>query len=182
MCLLRPGLGPPWVQMVCNMDGEVWVSSTPRRGSVFRIQVPLWLPSPFQRPVARSPSATRRVLLCDDSRITCHVVSRQLAALGADCVAVGSASDAMRAWREQGPFDTVMLDMYTDQSASGLDAAAYIRRRARTEAAPQPMIVLITAAVHHTLQRSAYQAGVDRVLEKPITPEALANLISTRQT
>lgn len=77
-------------------------------------------------------------------------------------------------------YDLLLLDCHMPE-IDGFRAAAEIRaREAQTGASERLPIVALTAGVQADERRRCLDAGMDEVLEKPVTAEALAELVVRR--
>ncbi len=75
------------------------------------------------------------------------------------------------------PFDLVLMDMQMPVM-DGLDATRALRRRERDRHAPRTPVIMVTANVMSEHVAAALEAGADRHLSKPVSPDALAEAIS----
>jgi PAS domain S-box-containing protein len=167
------------------MGGEISAQSTPGRGSVFRVSLPLarhgsWEDyeaaslgqGPEAPPTDGQSLADRqapcRILLAEDHPINRRVVELILAPFGVEITTVENGALAVEAMRA-GRFDLVLMDMQMPVM-DGLAATRAIRRE---EAGRRTPIVMLSANAmsHHRLE--AMTAGADLHVAKPVTAEAL---------
>jgi CheY-like chemotaxis protein len=116
-----------------------------------------------------------RVLVADDDAMNRLVAVESLNYLGAEPVAVDSATAALELLAEQA-FDLVLLDVHMPDM-SGIEAALRIRERERVEGLPRLPVLALTASATVKDQQSCLDAGMDGVLTKPFRIEQLGALL-----
>jgi CheY-like chemotaxis protein len=114
-----------------------------------------------------------RVLIADDHPINRAVLTRQLAKLDLQTVAVDDGAAAAAAARAEG-FDWILLDVEMP-NLDGLDAALQIRDAGASRDA---RIALLTGFGADELGPRVQQAAITRVLGKPVTLQALRDLFA----
>jgi len=129
----------------------------------------------FDRPIDAalfSPEAMRlRVLLANDSATTRMLLTRMLESLNSEVVSCENGQEAVRrALAEQ--YDLVFLDLQMPV-LGGLEATRELRSRRYV----QP-IVAITGLNDAELRQLCLRVGFDAFLQKPVSPEALRQLIN----
>lgn len=146
-------------------------SSQPGRGSTF------WLEIEVER--AAQPAAVDvepldtlsgvRVLVVDDNEVNRTIAAKMLEMLGAEAATAASGSQAVEAVVADA-FDLVLMDI----QMPGMDGMEATRRiRALGSAASDTPILALTANVLPEQQEQYAAAGMDGVVEKPISPGAL---------
>ena len=161
------GVGLPLaLAQVRRMGGRIVVDSSPERGSVFTLSVPL-------APVAVTPDAAppadaeraMRVLIVDDHPVNREMMRLMLAA--ADCETVEAADGVEAVEQAQaGDFDLILMDLRMPR-LDGLAATERIRALdAPVAAAP---ILAVTADAMPEDAARCRNAGMDGHLAKPIT-------------
>ena len=174
--------------LVEMMGGKIDAQSTPGRGSVFQVTIPLARnqtleaydaglnlfrpePAPASSRVT-SGDARLRILLAEDHPINQKVVQLILAPCGAEVVLVENGAEAVQAM-QTGSFDLVLMDTQMPVM-DGLAATRAIRENERTRADGRrtPIVMLsANAMAHHRLD--ALAAGADLHIAKPVTAAAL---------
>lgn len=168
------------------LEGEVGLRSTPGRGSVFWIELPL-RPAAAARadavadmaaapvpPVASVPAASPErplnVLLLDDEAAICEAMRLWLAPY---CATIHTAQTVDEAGvvvaREGARLDALLVDFRLAGELDGIGAT----HRLRALAGRMLPVILITGDTDPVLVRAAYDSGLV-VMFKPVQPEQLA--------
>jgi CheY-like chemotaxis protein len=165
------GLGLSTVYgIVKEAGGTIAVSSSPGRGTTFTLYLPACQSdeSHDARPahVSRVRGRGERVLVVDDEDAVRRVARRMLEENGFSVLEVGSAAEALRRLRDEGPVDVVLTDVVMPQ-VSGTELAAAVR----TLRPQQPGVPVVFMSGY-----SDWPSGPDdaaQVLLKPFTADAL---------
>jgi signal transduction histidine kinase/ActR/RegA family two-component response regulator len=176
------------------LGGEICVSSTPGKGSTFRLRIPTGplegvktVDAPCDPPAARQPRATdagvdtlklpfpARILLAEDGPDNRRLIAFLLEKLGAEVTAVENGDQAFRqamdAWDRGRPFDVILMDMQMPV-LDGYGATCKLR-----EAGYDRPIVALTAHAMKQDRQRCLEAGCDDYATKPIRRAALQTLI-----
>ncbi|MDX9999169.1 MAG: ATP-binding protein [Phenylobacterium sp.] len=177
--------------LVEMMGGDIRASSTPGRGSVFEVRLPL----PRRRDVVGGAAADAcdpglalealgareggalRVLLAEDHAVNQRVVELILGPVGAGLTKAETGEAALRAFMAE-EFDLVLMDMQMPVM-DGLAATRAIRdfEAARPDRVRTP-IVMLSANAMQQHKDEAIAAGADRHLAKPVTPAGLLGAVA----
>lgn len=115
-----------------------------------------------------------KILIADDSKMMriMHARSLRQAGYEATIAEAGSGEEALALF-EPGRFDLVIVDW----NMPGMDGVEFVRAAREREASSggrRTPFVMITSQSTEEQIRKAKEAGVDTVLAKPVTAEALA--------
>lgn len=117
-------------------------------------------------------SSAAHVVLVDDEANLLRVLKRGLELAGFTVTAAADAAAATAALHGPGQPPDVLVTDLTMPGRSGLELA-----RAARAAHPDLPILLCTGFVHRELQQEALEAGVTRLLDKPLQVSGLAAVI-----
>jgi signal transduction histidine kinase/CheY-like chemotaxis protein len=164
------------------MGGSISASSTPGRGSVFTVVLPL---AEAEAPSETEPAheaaggdlAGLKVLVAEDHPTNRAVVSLILEPLDVKLTMVEDGRQAVEAV-ERETFDIVLMDIQMPVM-DGLTAAREIRALEAALGLPRSRIVALSANALPEHIAQAQAAGMDEHLAKPIRPEALIALIAS---
>ncbi len=159
------------------MGGSIGVTSTPGRGSVFTLRLPLvaaaeGAPPPPPEVPAGTPApeaGTRRVLIAEDHDINQQLIAAIARQAGLDAAIVADGEQAIaavqRAEAEGQPFGLVLMDMQMPV-IDGLEATRRIRALG-IDAARLPIVALTANAYREDVQ-ACLDAGMQAHLSKPV--------------
>jgi len=159
-------------QIVKSHNGAVLVESTPGKGSVFEIYLPIYKggkKSALTEAANQSPVGDEQVLLVDDEVGIRFTFKEGLETFG---YRVEVASDAAQALLllEHSPlkFDAVVSDM-TMPEMSGVDLAKRIQQI--NDSIP---VLLMSGHIKNEMSEEGFPLNIREALQKPIDPEGLA--------
>ena len=164
------------------MGGSISVVSELGEGSTFTLRLPAREattapPRQVEPPRIIDHGAKLRVLVAEDNRVNQIVIQGMLTRLGHSVHLTSDGQEAVQAWTD-GAWDLVLLDWHMPK-LDGLGACSQIRA---TPAGSSVMILAMTASVMENEQTACVRAGMDGVLLKPLTLDALENAIAACQT
>lgn len=119
-----------------------------------------------------APSRAARVLVVEDDAPTGRALERMLDELGATATVVRTAADALRAAALAAP-DLVLLDLGLPDG----DGREVLRTLRETPALARLPVVVSSGAAGAALGRELAARGATAILPKPVTLEALRNLL-----
>ena len=170
--------------LVQLMGGQIDVQSREGSGSVFTFTLPLKVDSgtqnvasaeaPTEEPVRKNPSA--RILLAEDDPTIQEVMKIFLDRGGWRTETAVTGKEAFERW-EGGEFDLILMDLQMPE----MDGIATTRAIREREAKEEKRICIIglTAHAQREIMDDCLQAGMDRVLTKPILIKDLYAAIDT---
>jgi CheY-like chemotaxis protein len=126
----------------------------------------------------RTFGAHLRVLLAEDNEINALLARAVLERLGHTVDEVHDGAAAVAAATAAGqPYGLILMDLHMP-GLDGLAAVRAIRAHERDIAAERTRILAVTADVLAETRAAALAAGVDQVVEKPMTPESLRRALA----
>ena len=175
------GLGLAIVKRTADLlNVRIGLRSTPARGSVFSVRVPLAsraLPvsSGFENAPMKQASvrASKTILLVDDDAHVLDSMRLLLSSWGHRVVAAGSLEQALRALpsppdARQAPFDLLFSDFRLGENVSGVDVVRAVRQACGHDI---PAVVITGDTSVESIASIA--AANLRILHKPLAPEML---------
>jgi PAS domain S-box-containing protein len=176
------GIGLSLVRGVVELHGGRVVarSEGPGKGSEFVVELPLAespgaeVEAPPEQPEVAADAQKLRVLVADDNRDTTESLALMLTMKGHDVRTAFDGEEAFQAAESFRP-DVALLDVGMPKATGHL-----VARRIR--AAPWGSRIVLVAQTgwgHEEDRRRTLAAGFDHHLVKPVSPEALANLLAS---
>ena len=171
--------------LVAMMGGRISVRSTPGKGSLFVVSLPLTqVPDCVAAsdqpvmPVTVDPVEVPniRILFADDHEVNRRVVAMILEPLGIDLVIVENGQLAVDATAVS-TFDLILMDVQMPVM-DGLTATRQIRNMEFERGLARTPIISLTANAMPDDVRRSLDAGPDLHMPKPVRPAALINAIS----
>lgn len=172
-----PGLGLAIAQqLVKMMGGQLGASSQPGRGSTFWFSVPL---EAVAEDAGNSPFFTEqlqglRMLVVDDNASCRLVIQQQAAGWGMQVTTAVNGKQAMALLRTQAnldePFDVVILD-HDMPGMNGLELAAKLKEDPLIN--NNLLVLMLTGHTNAPTATAARNAGVRRIITKPVTGRIL---------
>lgn len=179
-------------QFIDELEGEIYVTSTPQKGTSFSCLIPLREPlldddsgidnkldlkiKTPQAPVPATQQTKYRVLLVEDNTIAQKVVNSILTGLSCQ---VDLASFGMGALMlcEKNDYDLVFMDIGLGEGIDGYDVANYIRKLPKPR--NQVPIIALTAHASEENKQRCIEAGMDAVLTKPLMQAQAETMLKT---
>jgi PAS domain S-box-containing protein len=164
-------------KLVELMGGEIYARSRKDKGSIFTFTLPLKTaegqtsgPADAVPPVSREQRSSACILLADDEPMVRELVAMMLAQRGWYTEVAESGRKALEKW-ENGNFDVILMDLQMPEM-NGLEATREIRTREAGQG-QRTNIIGLTAHAQSEVRDNCIQAGMDKVLVKPVTTKDL---------
>jgi signal transduction histidine kinase/CheY-like chemotaxis protein len=151
------------------MGYELTLKSIPRRGSVFRLTLPLVSNAPESNVMMQSKTRllNARLLFIDDDEIVREGMLHLLRDWGCECEAAESIEEALALAQLNVP-DVIVSDYRLREQRTGVEAIAAVRRLIGSDIPA----LLITGDTAPTRLREAQASGIP-LLHKPVSPGLL---------
>lgn len=159
-------------RLVDMMAGSITVESEPGQGSSFHIDIPFGIASAQRKQDLPTDLHGLRVLVVDDSKTWCEVLTAQLEAFHFETEAVFNGEQALARIKSEPPFDLVLMD-WNMPGMNGVEATHRIHALCHPD--PPPIIIMITAYSREELMEQAKneKLGVKVFLDKPVSASVL---------
>ena len=116
-----------------------------------------------------------RVLVVDDDSYILDDFKGIIERLGAVCDTAGGAKAALELVKQNGDYDLYFVDW----KMPGMDGIELTRELiAQVQAPDKPVMVLFSAVDLSVIAAKAKEAGVDKILQKPLFPSTITDVIS----
>jgi signal transduction histidine kinase/ActR/RegA family two-component response regulator len=168
----HPGLGLVAVTEILRRHGSVLeITSEPGRGTTVSFSLPV---APVLKQAAE-PEFVRlarwaNVLVVDDEPHMREVALRAFKARGFHAVAADSGAEAIRLFKDAGPFQVVICDLGMP-GMNGFDTARELKR-----INPRSVVILMTGWGAELDQNKMRESGIDRAIQKPFDIEEVLRL------
>lgn len=167
------GLGLATVANIAReMSGELSLESVSGLGTTVRIALPIAHSSatPTERQQARV-ARWASVMVVDDEPQIRDVAARTFQLRGFRVVAADSGADALRVFRENGPFEVVITDLGMP-GMNGFELA-----RALKDLNSKTIVILMTGWAAEIDVHKMREFGIDRAISKPFDVDQVVQLI-----
>lgn len=181
------GIGLTLVKQIVELHGGTVEARSEGlgRGSEFIVALPTLNRAPgvgqernarhLLKQIAGTPR--HRILVVDDAESAAKTLAMMFRSLGQE-VAVLSDGAAAVAYIEKHPVDIVFLDIAMP-GMNGYEVARRMRQRSKEH---QPALVALTGYGQEADRRRAFEAGFNHHITKPVSMEALRDLLTTTAT
>ncbi|MEI6712237.1 MAG: ATP-binding protein [Verrucomicrobiota bacterium] len=166
--------------MLEAMQGRISVRSETGKGCTFTVTLPAVSPTVSSKQsdiqvAVQEPSRALKVLVAEDNQINARVAVGMLEFLGHSAVVAQNGLEVQEAdWRS---FDVILMDVHMPLE-DGLEATRKIRKAELIEARGPMPIYGITASVMSEDRDACMEAGMDGIIEKPVTLDRLIEKIT----
>ncbi len=160
------------------MGGDILVHSTPGKGSVFVVNLPMPISAAPTKQVSQSETLPRfnlDVLVAEDNAVNRLVIGKLLKKVGIDAEFAENGQEAVEKL-ESGHFDLVFMDVRMPVM-DGLEATRRIR--GRTDELAMIPIIALTANADSDSAQQCLEAGMNIHLGKPVILEQAVRAIES---
>ncbi len=161
--------------------GPIGLRERPGGGSVFFFPLPLKAAKSDRTSLAAdhaeataAPLSSPFILLAEDEPMIRKVIQTILTHCGWRSETAGTGREAVRRWKE-GNFDLILMDLQMPEM-DGLEATRQIRE---TEEGKKICILGLTGHTRRELMEECLDAGMDKVLTKPVKIKELCSVIDS---
>lgn len=169
-------------RLVQAMGGELTAESAPQQGAT------LWFVLPLKPATGMGSDTTtefiamfsgKRLLVVDDNRTVSRVLAEQAGQWGMRVNTAESGTEALAVARNAAnlgqPFDVIIMD-YQMPGMSGLQLGARLKEDPLIT--NDVILIMLTGLRHNNIHTLARNAGIHRVISKPVTSRQLRQVIS----
>ncbi len=157
------------------LKGSMGLSSQLGEGSVFTLEIPVEIDGRKEVEASSefSPPEGLRTIVIDDNENNSRVLATMLEKLSCQNDTAATADEVLALLKKKS-YDVVFLDMLMPR-VSGCELARRIRSM---DIENQPRLVGVTADLGSTTRDDAREAGIERLIYKPLRFEELAEFLS----
>ena len=162
-------------RIVEKMDGEIWITSEPGKGSVFSFIIKAKRGNE-ERENLLSPGinwSNIRILTVDDDPIVLEYFTDLGKQFKIKCAVTDSGKKALELINQNGPYDLYFVD-WNMPDMDGIELSRHIKK----DYSGNPVIVMISSFEWIAIKTEAKEAGVDKFLSKPLFSSAIADCIN----
>lgn len=162
------------LQLAQKMGGRIEVQSTPDKGSIFQVYLPL-RPAPPDALSCLEPAATElmpkppsplNILVADDDAINLDIVTILLKKYGHRIYTASNGKEVINAWQHH-DIDLILMDIQMPVM-DGITACKFIRQVDPDSDKRATPIIALTAGAFQEDREAAMAAGMDGFMTKPI--------------
>lgn len=165
-------------QLIENMGGKINAESEIGKGSKFSFSLSLQLQNNVENKgedITTTNETSRakynkKILVVEDNAINQMIAKIMLEEFSCEVDIIDNGYEVLQKIGELSKYDLIFMDVGLPD-VSGFDLVASLRKEASLKAKP---IIAMTAHILDNDKQQAYQAGMDKVLPKPITYHDLA--------
>jgi len=175
------GLGLAICRRLCGlMEGEIFAESKVGRGTTFTVKLPLIPASAEVDSESTDADFTyfeadrRRVLIVDDDLSNLLYLKKVMDRVGVSTLTEHNPKEGLSIALSE-KFDVIFLDLHMPE-VSGMDIARQLRASGGVN--QEVPLVAVTADVLPEQKKACLQSGFSRVLNKPVKPNQLREVIA----
>ena len=172
------GLGLPIAKhFVELMNGQMWIESSPGKGSRFSFTIPYQPADPTERPVGVKEKTVvqgkKRILVAEDEENNFELTKAILNMLGMEVVHAWNGQEAVNICENNHDIALVLMDIKMPVM-DGYEATQLIKQKR-----PELPIIALTAYALIGDREKALQAGCDDYLAKPVSIDHFLKMVHT---
>jgi CheY-like chemotaxis protein len=161
-------------RIVEMMNGKIWITSEPGKGAEFAFTVCMERGEGERRtPRLGMNRKVMRVLVVDDATDILEYFKEIMQRFDIFCDTASGGEEAIARIAQNGAYNVYFID-WRMPNMDGIE----LTRKIREYGGRNPVITMISAAEWDTVEADARAAGVDRFLQKPLFPSAIADCLS----
>jgi CheY-like chemotaxis protein len=161
-------------RIVEMMGGQIWTESEPDKGSTFAFTIQAKRGADKGGLLGPGINWKNiRILAVDDDPDICAYFLDIAQQLDLHCDTAGGGNEALELIDQQGPYNIYFVD-WKMPGMDGLEFSRCVKERS-FEA---PVVIMISAVEWSGIMEEARQAGVDKLLSKPLFPSTIADCIN----
>ncbi|CAK0776071.1 two-component system, sensor histidine kinase and response regulator [Gammaproteobacteria bacterium] len=171
--------------LIERMGGTITVESIFGQGSSFCFTIPLCPAHEAPHKSGTVPLRGMKTLVVDDQETSLEIIDQMLHASSFDVDVANSGQEGLAkvsaALHSATPFELILID-WKMPGMDGLELARIIREREKMNAeGHHPLVLMVTGFGREEVLQAAGKIAIDAVLEKPITPSRLFDVIAGLQ-
>ena len=157
------------------MDGQIWIESEPGRGSAFMFTVKIKRSEKKRPPLSEQGISLDniRILAVDNDSDISEDFKNMVKELGAVCDTAENAEAALRLIRENGDYNICFIDW----KIPDMDDIELAKKLKKEKRGTDPVVIMLSGSENFEYAARAKEAGVDKILQKPLFPSTVADII-----
>jgi PAS domain S-box-containing protein len=157
------------------MGGEIWVESSPGKGSDFAFEVTVEKGKLPEAGVAsRAHWENLRILAVDDSWEMLEYFKEYADVMKIHCTTASSGEEALALMEASSPAFNIIFVDWKMPGMNGVELTEKIRKKYGREL----VVVMISATEWEIIEKDAKKAGIDGFIPKPLFPSVLTDTIN----
>jgi CheY-like chemotaxis protein len=166
-------------RIVEMMDGKIWITSEPGKGAEFTFTVSMKRGAKARRggPGLGVTRKDLRVLAVDDVAEIREYFKEIMQRFEISCDTAADGEDAIARIAQNGAYDVYFID-WRMPNMDGIELTRRIQEYGERNSGQNPVVIMISATEWDEIESEAKAAGVERFLQKPLFPSAIADCLN----